>query len=85
MSKKTIRQGSPDHALSQQMLSGVGGESFLIQIYFMEHGTWQGRLDWLGNHQQVHFRSELELIKLIDEAVRGEHRHWESNKRGDFA
>ncbi len=70
---------------SQQMLYGVGGHSFIIDIYFTEHGSWQGCLEWLGTRQKVHFRSELEMIKLIDEAVRGEHRHWDSSKKGEMA
>ncbi|MCI8646471.1 MAG: hypothetical protein HFE76_06630 [Firmicutes bacterium] len=41
-------------------------ETFVIRILGTEHATWQGSVTHLDNNQTVYFRSELELIKIID-------------------
>ncbi len=46
--------------------------SFLITIHHREHHSWQGTIEWLDQRRTQHFRSVLELIKLIDEATVGE-------------
>lgn len=43
--------------------------NFTVRIRFCEYGTWQGTIDWQEMRQTVHFRSFLELIKLMDLAV----------------
>lgn len=47
----------------------VGGTSFLISIYHQENQSWQGAIQWLDTGQKTHFRSELELLNLIHNAV----------------
>lgn len=47
----------------------IGGTNFLISIYFQENHSWQGSIQWLDTGNTVHFRSELELMNLINEAV----------------
>lgn len=46
--------------------------AFLIDIYDRQHGTWQGSVTWLDVNEKQHFRSALELIKLIDSALEEE-------------
>ena len=43
--------------------------TFVIQIQSCEHATWQGKLTWADTDRSISFRSALELIGLIDEAV----------------
>ncbi len=43
--------------------------TFIVKIARCESGTWQGKLTWAEGEQTVHFRSALELIKLIDGAM----------------
>lgn len=42
---------------------------FRIQILFREHYTWQGRLVWQNENQEVVFHSVMELIELLDEIL----------------
>lgn len=43
--------------------------SFLITIHRRENHSWQGTIQWLESNQMVHFRSELEMLSLIQEAT----------------
>lgn len=47
----------------------TGGTNFLISIYHQENHSWQGTIQWLETGEKVHFRSELELIHLIQSAA----------------
>lgn len=47
----------------------VGGLSFLVRIQFCQNNTWQGTVQWLDKKITKHFRSLLELIQLMNEAV----------------
>ena len=43
--------------------------TFTIQIQFQQHSTWQGTITWAGGGKTQKFRSELEMMKLMMEAV----------------
>lgn len=45
--------------------------TFVIQVCFEEHNTWQGVIYWKEERQREKFRSFLELVKLMDLAVAG--------------
>jgi hypothetical protein len=47
----------------------IGGSTFLVRIYFKQHANWQGTIQWLETNKTVPFRSVLELISLLNEAV----------------
>lgn len=40
-----------------------------MHVISQENATWQGQVTWLGEKETRGFRSLLELIKLMDEAV----------------
>lgn len=42
---------------------------FQISVLFRQNASWQGVLLWLEEKQEVNFRSVLELIGLIDNAL----------------
>lgn len=50
----------------------VGGVSFLVKIQFCQNSTWQGTIQWLDEKKSKPFRSLLELIQLINEAINQE-------------
>lgn len=52
-----------------QISGKVGGITFLVRIYFKQHANWQGTVQWLESGKTVPFRSVLELIALLNEAV----------------
>lgn len=43
--------------------------TFSLKILFRQNASWQGSLCWLENDQEVVFRSVLELLLLIDNAL----------------
>jgi hypothetical protein len=45
-------------------------ETFIVKVDHCENETWQGRVTWAEENKSEHFRSALELIKLIDDALR---------------
>lgn len=69
--------------------SGTGGTNFLIAIHYQENHSWQGSIQWLETGRKIHFRSELELMNLIQNAVdinQGAEqslRKWEDDKKSD--
>ena len=45
-------------------------QTFHVSVKFAENYTWQGRIQWLEGRRSLHFRSFLELMRLMDEATR---------------
>ncbi|HML38566.1 MAG TPA: hypothetical protein PKA19_14290 [Bacillota bacterium] len=43
--------------------------TFTIQIQFQQNATWQGSIAWAEGDRSQRFRSELEMLKLMMEAV----------------
>ena len=43
--------------------------TFVIKILNKQHSTWQGSVTWVEEQKNQNFRSALELIKMIDEAL----------------
>lgn len=45
------------------------GAVFLLEIQHRQNATWQGSITWVERQNKQYFRSALELIKLIDNAL----------------
>lgn len=45
-------------------------ETFLIRIHDYQNSTWQGSILWAEKQQRACFRSTMEMLNLIDEAIR---------------
>lgn len=43
--------------------------SFLLQVQFQRNSTWQGTIQWLEENKTQNFRSTLEMLKLMEEAI----------------
>lgn len=46
--------------------------TFEVQVIFRQNTSWQGVLIWLEQNAEQSFRSVLELILLMDSALRGQ-------------
>lgn len=46
--------------------------TFRIQVIFRQHTSWQGIVSWQDRQQEQSFRSVLELVLLMDSALRSE-------------
>ncbi|MDU3397046.1 MAG: hypothetical protein E7F15_08375 [Clostridiales bacterium] len=53
----------------QVAAEGVEFETFIVRVLFKRNGTWQGTIGWREKRIQVSFRSFLEILLLIHEAV----------------
>jgi hypothetical protein len=45
-------------------------QTFIVKISNCQNGTWQGKIIWADENRSRHFRSMLEMLKLMDEATR---------------
>jgi hypothetical protein len=43
--------------------------TFIVKIEYCQNESWQGQVVWAEENRSERFRSTLELIKLIDEAM----------------
>lgn len=60
----------PDTADNMQLGEEPAGKAtFIVQIQYRQNATWQGQIHWKEKDEDRLFRSELELIKLIDSAA----------------
>lgn len=57
--------------MSQEELQIQKGKkaTFIVQIQFRQNATWQGTVTWTEKNETVHFRSALELLKMMDESI----------------
>ena len=54
--------------------------TFIVKVDNCQNGTWQGRVVWADENREEHFRSALELFRMIDGAV---HLEGTSDKNND--
>ena len=50
--------------------------TFIVKIEYRQNATWQGQVTWAEKNKTVHFRSALELLKLIDGTMEKETQSW---------
>ena len=43
--------------------------TFEISVRFTQNATWQGQIHWAEKGQKQNFRSVLEMLRLMDEAL----------------
>jgi arylamine N-acetyltransferase len=43
--------------------------TFIVQVQFRQYATWQGTITWAEEKKTSHFRSTLEMVKLMDNAL----------------
>lgn len=46
-----------------------GGSTFLVRVLFRQNATWQGTMQWLDEKKSKPFRSLLEMVVLMEEAL----------------
>lgn len=57
-----------DHVLDQKGSMAT----FVVHVKYRQHSTWQGEVVWAEKNEKRTFRSALELLKLIDNALEEE-------------
>ena len=48
---------------------GITKSTFEIIVRSTQNATWQGQIHWFEHDRKQEFRSVLEMIRLIDEAL----------------
>ena len=43
--------------------------TFEVSVKFLQNATWQGHIHWVEKDSKQNFRSVLEMLKLMDEAL----------------
>ena len=43
--------------------------TFVVHVQYRQNATWQGKVVWTDENRECNFRSALELIKLMDNAM----------------
>lgn len=43
--------------------------TFVVHVQYRQNATWQGKLVWAEKHQELPFRSALEMLRMMDQAV----------------
>lgn len=54
---------------NRKNLNGKNKGTFIIKVEESQRGTWQGKVVWADEDTTEHFRSALELLQLVDEAI----------------
>ena len=47
-------------------------QTFVVEVVDQQNASWQGSVNWVNTDKKEHFRSALELIRLIDSALESE-------------
>ena len=57
--------------MEEEVFEKVTGQkaTFIVQVQFRQNATWQGTITWLEEKRKQQFRSTLEMIKLMNDAV----------------
>ena len=55
--------------LAQACSKKGNAATFIIRILFRQNASWQGNITWVEGNQEEYFRSVLELIHLLDNAL----------------
>jgi hypothetical protein len=63
-SKANERKTAEEASLTGQPIA-----TFKINIMFRQNASWQGGIVWIENQSEAQFRSLLELIMLLDNAL----------------
>lgn len=43
--------------------------TFVVHVQYRQNATWQGKIVWAEKKKECSFRSALEMLKLMDEAI----------------
>ncbi len=68
--------------MNRKNLNGKNKGTFIIKVEESQRGNWQGKVVWADEDTTEHFRSALELLQLVDEAINAATASKELAKKG---
>lgn len=76
-----VYMGNNDSLGKSEMAAGNQKTTFVVKIERCQNESWQGKVIWAEENRTVSFRSALELLRLMDEALAYE-KHQQLEKTG---
>lgn len=69
--KRNLEKRGMAKVMEDEIILNKRGEksTFIIQVQYRQNSSWQGKIIWVEDNRTQNFRSALELIKLMDEAL----------------
>ncbi len=68
--KQPNRKEVPSAMKKEILESDAGGKAtFTVHVQFRQNASWQGTIQWIEGNKTQRFRSELEMIKLMMNAI----------------
>lgn len=68
--QQTMRQERTVIMKDEDLLSQHGDlGTFLVHVQHRQNSSWQGRITWMDQKKTVYFRSALEMMKLVSDAL----------------
>ena len=69
--KQNFKRKGMTKLMQDEMMLDKRGEkgTFIIQVQYRQNSSWQGKIVWVEKNETQHFRSALEMIKLMDSAL----------------
>lgn len=66
--EKYITEEENNPKPTQYSISTIRGKcaTFWIKVLFRQNATWQGKIKWVEEGNEINFRSALEMIMLLD-------------------
>lgn len=43
--------------------------TFIVKVEYCQNNTWQGKITWAEENKKVNFRSALEMVQLMNDAL----------------
>ncbi|MCL2226798.1 MAG: hypothetical protein FWB97_04120 [Oscillospiraceae bacterium] len=68
--------------INKKEVYGASKCTFEVSVIFQQNATWQGHILWAEKNLRQSFRSVLEMLRLMDEALAegaAKSATWESN------
>lgn len=57
------------NAKVEDSLPNISESSFLVRVRYRQNASWQGMIQWLDGKKTRNFRSFLEMVLLMQEAL----------------
>ena len=68
--KAEKREEAVRYMTHEEMLENKGEKgTFVVSVRFRQNATWQGSIKWVEEKKEVNFRSALEMLTLMKEAI----------------
>lgn len=67
---EAVGKGLEKHMKPKEVTEQKGSQAtFVVHVQYRQNATWQGNVVWADKNMTKNFRSALELLKLMDQAL----------------